>query len=566
MKIESKDIDIDTLLAGSFFHIPRFQRPYSWDEDNINEFWEDLIRSRGDEYFIGSMVVFKKAKQQYGIVDGQQRLTTITILLCVIRDAFNELGCEDLSQGIHQLIERTDRENKREYVLLTETSFPYFQEVIQKFEDAEDLDYEIKEEEKYLKSAHEIFKQKTSVILNSIDLNPGILQENKLDNKRQALIDIRDSVLNLNIIFITLEKEDDAYLIFETLNTRGKDLALTDLVKNHFFKHMKKSGSVDHMKIRWNKLLDTIHQSSADISTDTFIYHFWASRYESVPLKKLFPVMRKTITRAKSKDYLEGLVSDSKIYRSIHEPSFEWKVNEREVSRSLEAMQLFKLSQPIPAVLSLVRAYRSKTIKLAKLRDTLRAIENFHFKFTAVTSSRSSGGISAMYNAFAQKLFEANDSQTAAAEIQLFVNKLRDKVPVYDEFVVGFRQIIFTNTNSKQKNLVRYILEKISTSKGYKYSVDYADLTIEHIIPQSQIDEAHNPEEIIGSLGNLIFVDQNLNGLLDKKPFNEKKTILNQNKESCPSYILEQESWTKTEVTTHLNKMAHDAYYDVWKL
>jgi uncharacterized protein with ParB-like and HNH nuclease domain len=92
VKIESKDTDVESLLAGSYFHIPRFQRPYSWDDENINEFWNDVVVNQTEDYFIGSMVVYKKDKQQFGVVDGQQRLTTITILLCVLRDYFIELN------------------------------------------------------------------------------------------------------------------------------------------------------------------------------------------------------------------------------------------------------------------------------------------------------------------------------------------------------------------------------------------------------------------------------------------------------------------------------------------
>ena len=133
MKIESEDIDIESLLSGRYFSIPRFQRPYSWDDENIQDLWNDVISSKGEDYFIGSMVVFKQGKQEFGVVDGQQRLTTITILLCAIRDSFASLGEEDLAQGLHQLIERKNRSNKNEYVLKTETSFPFFQEHIQKF-------------------------------------------------------------------------------------------------------------------------------------------------------------------------------------------------------------------------------------------------------------------------------------------------------------------------------------------------------------------------------------------------------------------------------------------------
>src|SRR6056297_2629476 len=104
MKIESHDSDVESLLDSSYFHIPRFQRPYSWEDEHVQEFWDDVVANQADDYFIGSMVVFKKSKQRFGVVDGQQRLTTITILLCVLRDAYLELGAEDLAKGIHQLV------------------------------------------------------------------------------------------------------------------------------------------------------------------------------------------------------------------------------------------------------------------------------------------------------------------------------------------------------------------------------------------------------------------------------------------------------------------------------
>jgi len=307
MKIESKDTDIESLLVGSYFHIPRFQRPYSWDDENLNDFWNDVVVNQSDAYFIGSMVVFKKDKQQFGVVDGQQRLTTITILLCVIRDYFLKLNSRDLAEGIHQLIERKDRSNKNEYVLKTETSFPYFQEHIQKFNDEVELDIDIQLEEKNLKSADQRFNKLVGSILSAVDLDASIDPEDRRELKIKKLLDVRDAVLNLNLIFITLDNEDDAYLIFETLNTRGKDLALTDLVKNHFSKHLKAKGAVDHATIKWEAMLGTIHNSSADISSDNFIYHFWSSRYEAVPLKKLFPKIKKVIIKAKAKTYLDDL-------------------------------------------------------------------------------------------------------------------------------------------------------------------------------------------------------------------------------------------------------------------
>lgn len=563
MKIESKDTDIESLLDGSYFHIPRFQRPYSWDDENINDFWNDLITNKGDDYFIGSMVVYKRAKQSFGVVDGQQRLTTTTILLCVLRDEFHALGHKDSAEGLHQLIERKDRDNKNEYVLKTETSFPYFQEHIQKYGEPE-LEIKIHSEEQNLQRAHQLFKRLVRDSIDSVDQDSTISKEDKTKVKVEKLISIRDTVLNLNLIFVVLDNEDDAYLIFETLNTRGKDLAVSDLVKNHFTKHLKAKGSVDTAKIKWEQVLETIHNSLADLSTDTFIYHYWASRYEAVPLKKLFPVIKKRIGKDTAKEYLDSLVSDAKLYRSIHEPNYEWTKNETEASRSLAALQLFKVSQPTPAVLSLTRAYKDNIIKFGKLRDALSAIEKFHFLFTAITSSRSSGGISAMYSSFARKLFECKDSQGAADEITGLIDKLRSRRPSLDEFKVAFRELSYTNANSKQKNLVRYVLRGVSEHCGYKYPVDFEELTIEHLHPQSVITGDWD-EWNVGQIGNLMLLDQKVNGKLNTKPIHDKIKHLETNGYTIPEELINVKTWTPAKAQARTDKIADMIYKSIWR-
>lgn len=565
MKIESNDSDIESLLDSGYFHIPRFQRPYSWEDEHVVEFWNDIISSKSDDYFIGSMVVFRKAKQKFGVVDGQQRLTTITILLCVLRDKFLELGSKDFANGLHQLIERKDRSNKSQYVLKTETSFPYFQEYIQKFNEEPDAEGNSLPEEKNLLNAHKKFKGLVNSVTEAVESDASIPEPKKNEQKISKLIGLRNSVLNLKIIFVTLENEDDAYIIFETLNTRGKDLTLTDLVKNHFSKHLKSKGDVDHARLKWEKMLGTIHNSAEEISTDSFIYHFWASRFEAIPQRKLFKRFKKAVTKTLAKDYLKYLISDSELYRSLYETSYGWTKNEVEVSRSLAAMQLFKLSQPIPATLSLVRAYKNRKIKLARLKDALLAIEKFHFQFTAITSSRSSGGISAMYSSFGQRLFLCSTTKEAADEIDAFKQKLRERVPSLEEFAVAFREVSYTNANSKQRNLVRYILRKFAEHYKFGFPSDFDDLTIEHLHPQSKIDSTWE-EQVVGSIGNLIFLDGEMNGKLDNKSFEEKRKILLGSNYPVPKLVAESESWTPAKVEEHVTDMAYVAHSDIWNI
>ena len=124
---------LSELLKESFLQIPRFQRPYDWNSDNISDFWTDLIDSDDDEYFMGSIVVFrdKKDKSMLSVVDGQQRLTTITILLSLLRDAFRERGDQNLADAVQGYIQTTDDDNKQRYVLSHSPAKELFQHGIQ---------------------------------------------------------------------------------------------------------------------------------------------------------------------------------------------------------------------------------------------------------------------------------------------------------------------------------------------------------------------------------------------------------------------------------------------------
>ena len=163
MKIEANDKEVQDIFSSGYFQIPRFQRPYSWGKDEVENFWLDIIGDKTDSYFIGSMVVYQTRKPYFGIVDGQQRLTTITIALSVIRDAFLRLGEENLAKGIHRFIETPNNDYVNEFVLNAETSFPYLQNHIQAFNDNNSsikINCEVGAEESNLKAAYELLSDK----------------------------------------------------------------------------------------------------------------------------------------------------------------------------------------------------------------------------------------------------------------------------------------------------------------------------------------------------------------------------------------------------------------------
>lgn len=567
MKIESTDQTIADLLNAGYYVIPRFQRPYSWDQENITEFWDDTVRGSHDDYFIGSMVVYKMTDRKYGVVDGQQRLTTITILLCVIRDILSAEGHDDQSKGLHRLIERENINNESEFVLQTESSYPYFQEYIQKAEEP-DLDVEFHQEERNLRAAHAVFQKLVGQLVESAKGNPKLTKERVQEVIRRDLTSIRDTLLSLKIILIRLDDEDDAYIIFETLNTRGKDLALSDLVKNHFTKLLKaKNKGIDQPKEKWALLRETIEGSKTDLDSDSFIHHYWLSKYEYITAKNLFKEFRKLVVKGNAAAELNSMLSDAELYRAIHEPEYgKWTKQESEIEGALKALMLFRVKQQVPCVLSLVRSYKAEVLSKKQLERALIDIEKFHFQFTAITSQRSSGGISGMYASLGRRIAAATSSQISATIIGELRNKLRERVPSENEFVALFPELIYTNRVSKQRALMKYVLVEIAKHDGIPFAADYDDLTIEHITPQSKIDDAKWTDEIIGQAGNLLLVTEELNSMLKDKDFKTKKEILIAAGYPLPLDVAETDKWNAETIQMRSEALAKRAYAVVWKI
>ena len=250
MKIECHDHTVKEILQSAYYEIPRFQRPYSWEKENLEEFWKDVFKSDQKDYFIGSIVTYKTGDAR-AVVDGQQRLTTLTILLAILRDAFDLINSVNQADGIQRLIERYDLENKARFVLATETSYPYLQFAIQnRVPEARRAAKGYEDE--FLRGAHTFLLNQVNIELENAKA-AGIQSETAIKNRRHKRIEqLRDTVLALKLILVQLDNEDDAYLVFETLNTRGKDLTTADLLKNHLARLLRATNARgDVVRSKW---------------------------------------------------------------------------------------------------------------------------------------------------------------------------------------------------------------------------------------------------------------------------------------------------------------------------
>ena len=565
MKIEANDKEVRDIFSLGYFRIPRFQRPYSWGYDEVNSFWNDVIKKSNVQYFIGSMVVYQEKKPYFGIVDGQQRLTTITLIFAAIRNAFIKLGEPNLAKGIHYYIERPNIDNDDEFILNSETSFPYLQNHIQSYNGLQ-VQCNVGSEEQNLKNAFEFITEQLSNELPQ-PVNEKPFQLSLFEDQKRPILkklkEIRDRVLSLKLVFIQLDNEEDAYLIFETLNARGCDLTTSDLVKNHLLKKLKSNNARhDSAKLIWNGILKRFDDAGFQNGMDSYLYHFWLSSKQHTTDKKLFSELKnQTDDNNSAKTLLEELQINADYYLSMISPTtYRWNPEEYKLKQNLEALVYFNVKQQSPMVLSLIRAYRVKKISLKMLSIMLSKIEFFHFAFNSVTSQRSSGGIQTHYSKHAILLTEAMSHPEIQEVLNSLSEGLKTRLPTYNEFEANFVELSYTSRKTKSKSVIRYSLRKLLGENPSGLAVHYDSMSIEHLLPEDKIGSTHKDEEV-GNIGNLILIDKKTNSEdLNNLDFKEKKKILLEKKYPLDDIILNSEEWNIEKIRFRAKYLAKRLY------
>lgn len=595
MKIVPRDITIKQAFEN-FYEIPRFQRPYSWEAENVEALWRDIMSSRSAEYFLGSMIVYAEDAHALRIIDGQQRLTTLSLLLAAIRNIAKQHNLEDLSLGTQRCLRRSDVYNKTRNVLAMtgDGRKPYLQETYladipeRKVDEADKTDemkaidtaYEtlikkIQEEVPELNTSNtftETYESGTDDIF-TIDENGEIGppietdQTNLSGRIEHKLTEIRDQIFDVHILLIELDKEEDAYTIFETINTRGLELSITDLYKNLLLKHLCAESENDKFNTDWTDLVERIDKEG-NTTVDTFLYHSWNSRHTFSTRPKLYTNARELVCDKKSAhNLLEELEADWESYKLITNPhlvkgsSDVWDP----IQRSLNALKVFKVQQNIPFVIALLQAHKRKMIRPAHVRNTLSTIEKFHFCFTAITNSRSSGGISSMYCKHARELTSATSADEAHQSIKELMNKLVERLPSKELFISKFTELEYSAHETKKKPLIQYILRNLALpADGLTFPLDSTP-TIEHLLPQVEAERGSVDVSIVGNIGNLFYLTGTDNNDLKTLSYSEKKRLLEE-KGNLPLTLQDVHEWSEQQIMNRARILATIAYDEVWRL
>lgn len=554
MEVEAFSQKISNVLSKGKFIIPDYQREYDWDESEINELLEDLEDVKSDEsYFIGHMVFEGKfTGNEFKVIDGQQRITTLTIMLSVIRDLFYSKSLNNLGDGINdKYIFAKDVDNNPFVILENKMPYPILQSYVQSIPDKKDLTVKpIKSGEKKIINAYDHF--------NSLFK----------DKTEQELKDLRDKILNLEVIFVAASDKVDAHSIFMTLNATGKDLTPIDLIKNQIFSLYPKQPQIDEPNDTWKKIIDNIDEKGIK-----FFNNYWSSRYKKISDSRLFKEFYKNIIKSKIpvKDFLNQLLEDSLIYRKITNPiEDDWKgQNEYQIYLSINAITtVFGIEVANAMLISLIREYGYKNITQTYLIKALNVIEKFHFINNAICSNRSSG-LDQFYSRSSRDLLNGKDKHSKHLVIDSFITNLEEKLPNKEKFNVNFdSKLFYSSKSTKQKKLVFYVLNKIEFKKQ-NGNIQLHNMSIEHIYPENpkanvwkSLDEKH-----ITNIGNLVLLDAGLNSKIGNIDYQKKKELITKESNiiSTKEILSNNNDWSETEIIQRRNKLVEFTFEDIWK-
>lgn len=553
----------DILQGPGFYRIPRFQRPFSWSTEHVDEFWNDAVDQGEVGYFIGPMVVYSNGGEM-GIVDGQQRLTTITLILAAIRDEFEGLGDASLADGTHRYIERQDRDNQMRFVLQSDVDDTAWIHQAQ----LRVSDRAVPPPRLPLVAARsiELLRNKIAAVVAGSS-NAGT----SAARQRKAAVDelkrVRDKILGLQVIWIPLANEDDAYTIFETLNSRGRDLETADLLKNFFLEALRgKNANVDSYKQRWN-VIQTQFEQTKGAELRKFILHWWISQESYTAERRVFREIRLRVPKKDAKVRFDQFESDSVRYRKLVDPeSNTWRIEQLAIRDSLIAFRVMGIEQPLPLFLALLRAYELGQITLKQLSAQLKIVENYHYQVTAIMAKSSSGGVSKSYASLARRLSEATTSTERSSVLSDIGKTLIQRGPEKTDFIEAFAsRFSLTDSSTRDKRLVQYTLRKLHAVERPKVPLDFSKCTIEHVLPQASLKRPGADPDLVGSIGNLILVQDELQNPLAAKDFVAKKRILEKH---IATYaiddILDKAVWSADEIRARATRLAEVAYDDVW--
>lgn len=541
---------------GITYKVPIFQRDYSWKEDNWIDLWEDIkiLLNSGKDHYMGAVVLQKVGEKQFLVIDGQQRFTTLSLLALAVIKRIQDLidsgtEPENNSERINELrrgfLGQKDPASLHysSKLFLNENNDPFYQRNL--------LQLISPQNERTLIDSDRLLWQAFSYFYNNI----GELLPNS--NGAELATFLSKSVGD-KTMFIKIEVEDElsAYTLFETLNYRGVDLTVTDLLKNYLFALITPSD-LRIAKDIWKKVATSVGIEKFPI----FLRHFWISRKPLVRQEQLFKTIRSEI---KSNQDVFNLLNDldkySENYLALQDPySVIWQGNRERIKRIRE-MKLFGVKQQLPLLMVAKEKFSDQ-----EFDKTLKVISIISFRYNVI-GSRQANRMEELYNSVSQKIFNA--TLTTA---QAVFNEIKELYVSDQDFKNDFSTIELYSYG-RSKKLARYVLFELENNlmQGGDRDFELDPATIEHILPENANAAWDNdfPQNIqpnyIYRLGNYTLLEDHLNRDCEVLPFDQKKPFYIRSQYEISKDINSNE-WNPTILNNRQSDLARRAT-SIWRI
>lgn len=501
------------IRSGGKYIIPKFQRDYSWDVEQWDDLWQDIetMLAESSEHYMGYLVLqtVKDGKDSL-IIDGQQRFTTITMIILAAIKSIQRLvddGVEvqDNEQRIKTLkdtyIGNVDPVSL-EYdniLVLNRNNNAYYKDYIVKLGELKVRNTSYTE--KLMKKCFEWYERQL---------------EGKFQTGREYAELITKIVDNLYFTIIRVNNEMNAFKVFETLNARGVQLSSADLLKNYLFSLVDNTEQhpdrIEILEAKWSQLTKNIQAEKLP----DFIRYYWNSKNKTVRSGDLFKAIRNSIRTDKEVfTTVNEMYSYSDIYMALRSSEDDLWKEDKGNAENIELLNVFNMKQPFSVLMAAYKCLDSQSFSKV-LNDVI--IVGFRY---SVICGKNPNDIERVYNSIA---IEISTNKTYRRDL------LKDVYVDDAEFITSFSNKEFVD-NSRNNKVIKYILGKIELVRGglREIGLDTETETIEHIYPQHPGEEwgedTAELDAMTYRLGNLCLLEKNYNREVENMAYDKKKDV-----------------------------------------
>ncbi len=537
---------------GLRYAIPKYQRDYSWDSEQWSDLWYDVMQmlNETDSHYMGYLVLQTHDDKNYQIIDGQQRITSISILLLAVINYLKTIGKDDTEKQLNS--KRADSihatyignldvltltsENK---IVLNRNNDDFYRNYVSALQEFPKRG--LKNSDKLMKHAFEFF---SSAIKNQY-------------KTAEELVHFVETVVD-NLFFTVIIVTDDlnAFKVFETLNARGVQLSSSDLLKNYIFSVADSDkllpSQIDSLDEKWAKIADILKETQIS----DFLRVYWNSTHKTVRKNQLYRTIRDEIkTSQQAFALLQDMRDQADIYMALKNPEDELWQQDKAIKEDLQLLKLFNVSQPISLLLI---AY--KKLSESQFAKLLHKIVIVSFRYNVICNKNPNEQETA-YNRLALSLADGND---------LDLNVLKSSLYVTDaefEQIFAYKEL---PDNSRNNKIAKYILGKIEHFES-SADIDLDHATLEHILPESPDPNVwhwadHTVQQFHCRLGNMTLLEYGKNKDLGNADFKTKKEVYKTSTIPMTKKIAESDidAWTETEIDRRQQDFAKKAV-GIWQ-